>query len=315
MISRDLDQAVQLLHAGECVGMPTETVYGLAADATRSDAVAKIFSIKNRPTFDPLIVHLASINEVSSVTPDFPEIAQKLAERFWPGPLTIILPKRDHIPDLVSSGLPTIGIRVPRHPMAQELLKQFGKPLAAPSANRFGRISPTTALAVETELGEAVPIILDGGSCEIGLESTIIAFDQGTPTILRLGGISLEEIESVIGRVGLDNHPQALPQAPGQIAQHYAPRKSLRLVKTIEELHEQAASNRGALIWGEEKAVGYQIALNLSPKNDWSEAAANFFQMLRALDEGESVDLIALQLPEIGLGRAINERLNRAAHL
>lgn len=315
MISQDLDQAVQLLHAGECVGMPTETVYGLAADATRSDAVAKIFSIKNRPTFDPLIVHLSSIEEVTSVTTDFPEIAQKLAKRFWPGPLTIILPKLDHIPDLVSSGLPTIGIRVPRHSMAQKLLKQFGKPLAAPSANRFGRISPTTAFAVEKELGEAVPIILDGGPCEIGLESTIIGFDQGTPTILRLGGISLEEIEAVIGRVGLDNHPHARPQAPGQIAQHYAPRKPLRLVKTIEELHQQTRIDRGALVWGTEKGEGYQKVFNLSPEKDWSKAAANFFQMLRALDEGESVDLIALLLPEIGLGRAINERLNRASHL
>jgi len=295
--------------------MPTETVYGLAADATRADAVAKIFAIKNRPTFDPLIVHLSSIDEVSSITTDFPKIAQKLAERFWPGPLTIILHKRDHIPDLVSSGLPTIGVRLPRHPMARELLKQFGKPLAAPSANRFGRISPTNALAVEKELGEAVPIILDGGACEVGLESTIVGFDQGTPTILRLGGISLEEIESVIGPVGLDNHPHARPQAPGQWAQHYAPRKPLRLVETIEELREGAESSRAALIWGEEKGRGYQKVLNLSPNQDWSEAAANFFQMLRALDEGESLDLIALELPETGLGRAINERLRRAAHL
>lgn len=314
MISQDLQKAVTLLQQGECVGIPTETVYGLAADATCVEAVAKIFAIKNRPTFDPLIVHLSSIEEVKVVALDFPPLAQKLAERFWPGPLTLILPKRDQIPDLVSSGLPTVGIRVPRHPMAQALLKAFGKPLAAPSANRFGRISPTSAEAVEKELGAAVKLILDGGPCEIGLESTIIGFESGAPTVLRLGGISLEEIESLVGKVGLDNHPHARPQAPGQMVQHYAPRKPLKLVSTVEELRRNAQRNRGALIWGEEQGEGYLQILNLSPKKNWNEAAAQFFQMLRALDEGESEELIALQLPDIGLGRAINERLRRAAH-
>ncbi len=314
MISQDLEKAVALLHQGECVGMPTETVYGLAADATSVEAVAKIFAIKNRPTFDPLIVHLSGIEEVERVALDFPPLAQKLAERFWPGPLTLILPKRDLIPDLVSSGLPTIGVRVPRHPMAQSLLQKFGKPLAAPSANRFGRISPTSAEAVEKELGEAVKLILDGGPCEIGLESTIVGFDQGTPTILRLGGISLEELESVLGTIRLENHPHARPQAPGQIEQHYAPRKPLKLVNNLEELRSHREPSRGALIWGEEPVAGYGELFNLSPKKNWNEAAANFFQMLRALDDGPSLDLVALRLPEIGLGRAINERLSRAAH-
>jgi L-threonylcarbamoyladenylate synthase len=315
MISQDLSQAVELLHAGECVAMPTETVYGLAADASRVDAVAKIFSIKNRPTFDPLIVHIPEQGDVFRVASDFPKIAKKLAEKFWPGPLTLILPKRSEIPDLVSSGLPTVGIRVPRHPIAQQLLRQFGRPLAAPSANRFGRISPTTAQAVEKELGEEVPLILEGGNSEIGLESTIVGFHEGRPTILRLGGISVEEIESVIGPVGLDNHPHARPQAPGQIAQHYAPRKPLKLAENMEEFEKGRDPAVGALIWGNISEEGFKVAYNLSPQCDWSEAATRFFQMLRALDESDAPRLMAIRLPEEGLARAINERLQRAAHL
>ncbi len=294
--------------------MPTETVYGLAADATRADAVAKIFAIKNRPTFDPLIIHIPRIEDVLQVASSFPDLARKLAEKFWPGPLTLILPKRVEIPDLVSSALPTVGIRVPRHPMAQELLRRFGGPLAAPSANRFGRISPTTAEAVEKELGNEVKLILQGGSCEIGLESTIVGFDEGKATILRLGGISLEEIESVIGPVGLDNEPHARPQAPGQIAQHYAPRKPLQLVNSVMDLNAFGGKDFGFLIWGDARVEGFPLTYNLSPSGDWNEAAANFFQMLRALDESEVSHLVAMNLPEKGLARAINERLRRAAH-
>lgn len=312
MISMDLLKALELLRSSQCVAIPTETVYGLAADATNSVAVAKIFTIKNRPTFDPLIIHLADSQNILQWVQEFPPLAQKLAEAFWPGPLTLVLPKKSIIPDLVSSGLPTVGVRVPRHPLTQQLLHLFGKPLAAPSANQFGRISPTTPLAVQKELGEQVPLILEGGPCEVGLESTIVSFPEGRPTILRLGGISLESIQEIVGEVALENRPQAKPQAPGQLAEHYAPRKRLRLVKTSEDLKRYENKNVGALVWGTEKGENFGKVLSLTQTNNWTEAAAHFFQMLRDLDESDVQELVALQLPEEGIARAINERLRRA---
>lgn len=314
MLSQDLQAAVKLLQHGECVAIPTETVYGLAADATSASAVAKIFTIKNRPTFDPLIVHLAESADVFKWVTDFPEKAKKLADHFWPGPLTLILPKNNLIPDLVTSGLPNVGIRVPEHPLAREILRQFGKPLAAPSANQFGRISPTTAQDVEKELGGSVSLILDGGACRVGIESTIVAFPEGNPTILRLGGISQERIEEVIGKVALENRPHARPQAPGQLAEHYAPRKPLRLIKTLLELKQLETAENGILYWGEHLVGGFGKSLNLSERKNWTEAATNFFKMLREMDESNVEKIVALELPEEGIARAINERLRRASH-
>ena len=216
------------------------------------------------------------------------------------------------IPDLVTSGLPFVAIRAPRHPLAQALLRAYGRPLAAPSANRFGRISPTTAAAVVEELGEGVPLVLDGGPCAVGLESTIVAFPDGVPTLLRAGGIPLEEIERVAGKVSLDKKGNAA--APGQLPQHYAPRTPLRVIESVEAVGPEERNSVGLLAWGSFDDAGFAEVRNLSPRQSPTEAAAHFFSHLRELDASGVRSIVALRLPEEGLGRAINDRLGRAAH-
>ena len=226
-----LARAVELLRAGEVIGLPTETVYGLAGDALNAAALVRIFEVKQRPHFDPLILHCIDAERAFTlVEGNIPEAARELAAKFWPGPLTLVLRKRDIVPDLATSGLPHVALRVPAHPVAQELLRAFGGPLAAPSANRFGRISPTDAAAVRAELGDAVPLILDGGPCTVGLESTVLSLAGDEPCLFRAGGISLEDLEAVVGRVRRPGAVDDSPQAPGQLRHHYAPRKPLRLV-------------------------------------------------------------------------------------
>jgi L-threonylcarbamoyladenylate synthase len=314
----ELRQAAEALKNGQAIGLPTETVYGLAADATNAEAVARIFQIKGRPFFDPLIVHLASLDEVPLYAAEWPTLAQKLAEKFWPGPLTLIVPKRPCIPDLVTSGLPHVALRVPAHPLALALLREFGGPLAAPSANRFGRISPTTAAAVREELGAAVPLVLDGGPCAIGLESTIVSLANGCATILRPGGLSREAIESVIGSVKFADKisvpPGAPLTAPGTLAQHYAPRTPLRLVTESESIDLAQRESCGLLSWGEVDGRGFAMVRNLSPQRSFTAAAANLFRYLRELDHADLREIIAAKLPEQDLGLAINDRLQRAAH-
>ncbi len=310
-------RAVELLRQGQVVGLPTETVYGLAGDGLNPVALARIFEVKQRPLFDPLILHFADAEGAFAVAEDVPETARELARRFWPGPLTLVLRKDELVvPDLATSGLPHVAVRVPAHPVAQALLRAFGGPLAAPSANRFGRISPTDAQAVWTELCDAVPLILDGGPCKIGVESTVLslAYDVPAPVLLRAGGIPIGEIESVIGPVvraqAVDHHPQA----PGQLRHHYAPRKPLRLVRSASEVPSQA--DAGWLAFGKPPTLGSfaGVVENISPEGDLREAAANFFRAMRRLDENERVALLyALPLPAWGLGLAINERLERAS--
>ncbi len=311
-ISTDLDAALALLGRGEVVGLPTETVYGLAADALRPEAVARIFAAKQRPFFDPLIVHVADRAGAEPYAAAWPAGAAALAEAFWPGPLTLVVPKRPVIPDLVTSGLPFVALRAPRHPLAQALLRAYGRPLAAPSANRFGRISPTTAAAVIEELGANVPLVLDGGPCAVGLESTIVAFPDGVPTLLRAGGIPLEEIERVAGAVSLDKKGNAA--APGQLPQHYAPRTPLQVVEDITAVSPEERAGAGLLAWGSFDGTGFAQVRNLSPRQSSTEAAAHLFSHLRELDAGGLRRIVALRLPEAGLGRAINDRLQRAAH-
>lgn len=313
-ISTDLGEAAALLSAGQVVGFPTETVYGLAADALNPEAVARIFSVKQRPFFDPLIVHVADWSAAEPYVAEWPRGAAELAKAFWPGPLTLVVPKQPLIPDLVTSGLPYVAIRAPRHPLAQALLRHYPRPLAAPSANRFGRISPTTAPAVLEELGEGVPLVLDGGPCAVGLESTIIAFPDGVPTLLRAGGIPVEEIEKIIGKVSLDKRGVATASAPGQLPQHYAPRTPLRVIDTIDEISPAERSRVGLLAWGPIDNGGFAEVRNLSPSQSLTEAAVHFFSYLRELDASGIPSIIALRLPEEGLGRAINDRLSRAAH-
>ncbi|MCE0522680.1 MAG: threonylcarbamoyl-AMP synthase [Methylacidiphilales bacterium] len=306
-------RAVELLRRGQVVGLPTETVYGLAADGLNPAALARIFEIKQRPLFDPLILHFADADAAFALAAQAPSAARELAKRFWPGPLTLVLKKKETVPDLATSGLPNVALRVPAHPVAQALLRAFAGPLAAPSANRFGRISPTDAQAVQSELGEAVPLILDGGPCSVGLESTVLFLAEGRPTLLRAGGIPLEEIEALVGPVQHATPVDDRPLAPGQLKHHYAPRKPLRLVGSAAEIPLQP--DIGWLAFGKHPASAFPgVMKNLSPSGDLREAAANFFRALRTLDDDPRVStLYAMALPPHGLGLAINERLERAA--
>lgn len=311
-IGTNKQAAKDFLEAGQVVGIPTETVYGLAANALDPDAVLTIFRVKNRPTFDPLIVHTDSLANVLNFVTAIPDPARRLAETFWPGPLTLLLPKQDQIPDLVTSGLPNVAVRVPNHPLTLDLLRSLPFPLAAPSANPFGYISPTTAQHVADQLGDQVPYILDGGPSAVGLESTIVGFDADTPVVYRLGGTSLEEIERVIGPVDVRSHSTSNPQAPGMLSSHYAPRKPLVLLPpgTSPETYERA----GALVFREPfSGISPSHQRVLSPTGNLAEAAKNLFAYLRALDALPVDVLYAEPLPNEGLGWAMNDRLRRAS--
>ena len=303
-----------MLAQGKVVAIPTETVYGLAANALNESAVARIFEIKNRPAFDPLIVHLHNVQQVSSYAADFPPIARDLAEAFWPGPLTLVLPRRNNIPDIVTSGLPTVGLRIPDHALTRVLLAQIDFPLAAPSANPFGYVSPTTARHVYEQLGAEVDYILDGGPCRIGLESTIIGFVDRKPVIHRLGGISLEDIEQVAGTVQIDANASANPITAGQLKHHYAPSKQVEL-GNIRELALRYMGSKLAIISFSENFSDlhptHQVIL--SPTGDLQEAACRLFAALREMDSIDTDVVIVERVPEQGLGRAINDRLQRAA--
>jgi L-threonylcarbamoyladenylate synthase len=299
--------AADALRAGGLVAFPTETVYGLGANALLPEAVAKIFAAKERPRFNPLIVHVAGFAQAKRfVVPN--EMAERLAGAFWPGALTLVLPRRPdcEIGDLVTAGLDTLAIRAPAHPVAQALLKEAGVPLAAPSANRSGRISPTTAQHVEAELGDRVSMILDGGPCPLGLESTVVAL-AGEPTLLRLGAVTRKEIERVLGCALEDPDETARPASPGQLASHYAPQAKLRLEA------QGAEPGEALLAFGPEAPIFKGPAINLSISGDLQEAATNFFAALRALDASGVERIAVMPIPRHGLGEAINDRLRRAA--
>jgi len=299
--------AVEALGAGRLVAFPTETVYGLGADATVDRAVAAIFAAKQRPSFNPLIVHVAG-TAMAEALARFDERARRLARRFWPGPLTLVLPRTAACPVslLASAGLPTLAVRVPRHPVAARLLSRFDRPIAAPSANPSGRLSPTTAAHVAAALGNAVELILDGGPTEIGLESTIVDLSGLKPVLLRPGGLAEEEIAAVIGPLAAPELGHA-PKAPGMLASHYAPRLALRLrARTV-------AADEALLAFGPEAPLGARTTLNLSAAGDLVEAATNLFAFLHRLDESGASTIAVMPVPERGLGRAINDRLRRAA--
>lgn len=296
------------------MAIPTETVYGLAANAFDVQAVAKIFEAKNRPEFDPLIVHTHSLEAVYDFVEDIHPELLKLAETFWPGPLTLLLPRRDNIPDLITSGLGRVGVRVPAHLLSLSLLRELEFPLAAPSANPFGYISPTTAAHVQKQLGDKIAYILDGGSCEVGLESTIVGEEDNRIIIYRLGGLSVDAIESVVGNVSIQLNQSSNPKAPGQLKSHYAPRKPLYIGNIAELQKEHAQRKAGFLIFGEEPPqLKHQLVKNLSPAQNYKEAAANLFAYLRELDESEAEVILCDLLPGMSLGLAINDRLRRAA--
>lgn len=312
-IGTDITTAIRHLRQGDPIGLPTETVYGLAAKALDEAAVVKIFQVKNRPSFDPLIVHVASLAQAQEHVSELPESARILAQATWPGPLTLLLPKAAHIPDLVTSGLPKVGIRVPNHPLALELLRQVDFPLAAPSANPFGYVSPTTAQHVQDQLGAAIPYILDGGPCTVGVESTIVGFENEKAIVYRLGGKKLEDIESLIGRVTLRLNKSSNPIAPGMLATHYAPRKPVILGDISELLPRYQGQKVGVISFQQDWGVTSGTQLILSPTGDLEEAARKIFSALRMLDTGSFDVILSERFPDVGLGRAINDRLTRAS--
>lgn len=316
MIGHDLHKAKKLLDDGEIVAIPTETVYGLAANAYKEEAVVKIFKAKDRPFFDPLISHFSNWERVKESIPNLPGIAEELAKAFWPGSLTLILPKSDKIPDLVTAGLPSMGVRVPNHSVTLKLLDSLDYPLAAPSANPFGYVSPTTAQHVEQQLGDKIKYVLDGGACQVGVESTIISLtNPDKPRVLRYGGISQEDIEAVIGPVATDLNKSSNPESPGQLKKHYSPKKEFRLTPNLEaSIAKVASETRNVAILRFTKSTHHKDHYYLSENGSLIEAAQNLFALLRKLDES-SVDLIlAERVPDKGLGRAINDRLERAAN-
>jgi L-threonylcarbamoyladenylate synthase len=311
-ITRDPAEAAEMLTAGKVVALPTETVYGLGGHAFDAHAVAAVFAAKDRPHFDPLIVHLADIDSVSDIAADFPEPARRLADAFWPGPLTLVLPKRDLVPDLVTAGLRTVAVRVPAHPLMRHVLELTGFPIAAPSANLFGRLSPTTAEHVHEQLGDRIELILDGGPCRVGLESTIVGFRDGRPQLLRPGGVSFEEIERIVGPVTIPTQTdEQQPAAPGQLPSHYAPRTPLIVTESVPDPAPEP--NSGALLIRPRPVSGYSAVEVLSRSGDLTEAAANFFSALNQLDRAGLAVVFAEWFPELGLGRALNDRLRRAA--
>jgi len=302
--STGIEQAARLLQAGELVAFPTETVYGLGADATNDQAVAGIYEAKGRPNFNPLIVHFSDVDEVKKQV-RWNEQAEKLAAKFWPGALTLILARAENcrLSRLVSAGLETVAVRVPAHTVAHSLIETAACPIAAPSANTSGKISPTTAVHVEASLGGKISCILDGGTCSIGLESTVIDLSADTPALLRPGGITVEEIEAVIGPLEIGSKDDT-PKSPGMLSRHYAPDAPIRLNADDFE------ANESILGFGPRAP---ETALNLSARGDLVEAAANLFALLHQLDHLGATSIAVMPIPEVGLGLAINDRLRRAA--
>jgi L-threonylcarbamoyladenylate synthase len=312
-IDKDIQTAIDLLVQSELVGIPTETVYGLAGNAFDVHAVAKIFEVKGRPTFDPLIVHTSSFSRLSEFVDEVPVRAQDLARHFWPGPLTMIMRKKPVIPDLVTSGLNSVAVRIPNHPLTLDLLKNIDFPLAAPSANPFGYVSPTKAIHVNEQLGDKIKYILDGGNCRVGIESTIVSFEEDEMTVLRLGGCKIEEIESLVGKVKVNLHKSSNPVAPGMLESHYSPMTPLVIGDINSLIDEHGDKNIGILsFYKAYKKVksGHQFVL--SKNADLEEAATRLFTGLRQLDTLNLQLIISEYVPDEGLGRAINDRLTRA---
>ena len=314
-LGTDINKAAALLRQKELVAIPTETVYGLAANAFSEEAVLKIFTAKNRPAFDPLIVHTHSVAAFKDIAVQVPDVAYKLAEAFMPGPLTLILRRASQVPLLVTSGNDSVGIRIPRHPLTLDLLKSLEFPVAAPSANPFGYVSPPSAQHVNQQLGDRIPYILDGGDCEVGIESTIINLVNNEVEILRLGGLAIEDIEKVLGKnIKQVKTSSSNPQAPGMLSSHYAPRKKVILGDIADYIKAYNPQEIGIISFTEvfpDIPAEHQVVL--SPIGSVPEAARNLFSALRYLDIQLVKVILAELVPEEGLGRAVNDRLRRAA--
>ncbi len=304
--SAAIARGAALLRAGRLVALPTETVYGLGGDATNDHAVAAIFAAKARPRFNPLIVHVRDLAEAERLAV-FDESAHRAAVRFWPGPLTLVLPRRPGVGVslLASAGLDTVALRVPAHPVAQALLREAGRPIAAPSANRSGRVSPTEAAHVADDLGDDVALILDDGPAPVGLESSVLDLSGEAPTLLRPGAVTFEVLAELLGPIALPG--SGLPKSPGMLASHYAPRLPVRVAAM------DARTGEALLAFGPNAPPGFAEVQWLSRAGDLAEAAANLFAMLRRLDRPCFTGIAVMPIPEHGLGRAINDRLRRAA--
>ncbi|MGB3587268.1 MAG: L-threonylcarbamoyladenylate synthase [Tunicatimonas sp.] len=311
----DVQHAKKLLCSGKLVAIPTETVYGLAGNALNPRAVATIYEVKNRPSFNPLIIHTDSLKKVANYVASVPPLAQKLADKFWPGPLTILLPKTDALPDIVTASSERVAVRVPQHSLTLSLLKELDFPLAAPSANPFGYISPTQAAHVEAQLGDKISYILDGGSCSVGIESTIVGIEDNRVEVYRWGGISLEDLTAVVPNVQTySNQLEESPSAPGMLKSHYAPSKKIIIGNLAELLRQYHHSEVGIISFSD---FFPQIPKNrqcvLSASGNLNEAAQRLFSSLRHLDRPYIKVILSEFVPNYGLGRAINDRLARAS--
>ncbi|MEQ9405713.1 MAG: L-threonylcarbamoyladenylate synthase [Cyclobacteriaceae bacterium] len=308
----DIDHAIFLLKSDALVAIPTETVYGLAGNALSEKAILEIYKTKNRPKFDPLIAHTNSMDKVAGLVKIIPENAQKLAAAFWPGPLTLLLEKSEKIPDLLTSGLPRVAVRIPNHPLTLELLERIDFPLAAPSANPFGYVSPTEASHVLAQLGNKIEYVLDGGKCKVGLESTIVGFERDQVIIHRLGGMKVEEIERVAGKVKFTINKSSNPVAPGMLKSHYSPGRPVVPGDIESNLIKNKGKGIGIISFRKVYTEG-KINITLSPSGNLDEAAANIFQALRQMDNPDIELVLTEFVPNEGLGMAINDRLKRAA--
>lgn len=308
-------KAADILRRGGIVAFPTETVYGLGAVAFNEAAVARVFEAKQRPRFDLLIVHVGDFDQASRLVKEIHPSARLLMERFWPGPLTIVLPKAPGVPDLVTAGLPTVAVRMPRHPLALELIRCTGEPIAAPSANPFGATSPTNVQHVEDGLAGKVDMVLDGGACVVGIESTIVSFASDRPALLRPGGVSVEEVESVIGPLPVaPSSGSHAVLAPGMLPKHYAPRTPVRVLSGSIPPPQDGANRIGVLAFqGVPRSETFAAVEVLSEFGDLREAAKHLFSALRRLDQQNLDVILAQKFPDVGLGLAINDRLMRAA--
>lgn len=322
IISKDILKAVALLNAEEVVAIPTETVYGLAGNIFSEKAIKAIFEIKKRPFFNPLIVHIPSVDYLNTIVEYVPEKAKLLAEAFWPGPITLVLKKKNNIPDIITAGKDTVAVRVPNHPVTLELLNQLDFPLAAPSANPFSSISPTTAEHVDTYFKDSIKMVLDGGACKSGIESTIIGFENDQPIIYRLGSTAIEDIEAVIGTIDIKNtvtkqsrrENEIIPDAPGMLERHYAPKTETVLTNNVLDTIKKFPSKRiGLLVFNSEVDSDLiHIQIVLSKQGNLAEAASKLYDALHQLDKENLDIIIAERLPNNGLGKSINDRLQRA---
>ena len=313
IISKDIQKAAQLLTDEQLVAIPTETVYGLAGNIFSEKAIKSIFSTKKRPFFNPLIVHIHNIDSLESLATHIPEKAKLLAAAFWPGSLTLVLKKSHKIPDLITAGKDTVAIRIPNHPVTLALLKQLPFPLAAPSANPFGSISPTKPEHVARYFKNDIQMVLDGGSCANGIESTIIGFENDEPIIYRLGALPLEDIEAVVGKLVVKNNKEENPDAPGMLARHYAPKTSTFLVTDVlSEVKKHAGKKIGILVF--KSSLNYEniTEIVLSKEGSMQEAASKLYAAMHALDHKNLDIIIAERFPNFGLGNSINDRLQRA---